>query len=687
MSTSVGELIATLRLDSAAFIAGVNAAKDKLKEFGANAGNADKAVAGLKEGLGYAAAGFGVITTALAAVSASAIQAASNFSETTNVMQQGFGKSAASAESWAEKTGSAMGRTTQQMREFASVNQAMLSAMVGSAEAAAPMSTALAQLAVDMGSFWNVADKDAFAALRSAMTGETEPMRRFGVVMTEAALNAYALSEGIKLTTQQMTEGEKATLRYHFILDKTKLVQGDAVKTADSLANQLKALEADQSNLSKTLGDQLLPQAQAFVAIIRDMISVLGGGDGLSTVVGGIGSALRTMIDIVLQATEGWALMFKVIAQGSNYLDEDNWDKRIDAIRRMRSALAGEGKNSTQAGGGRFSLGNGMMGHYDDNGKLIIDTATNASSGGAGWQDQFRGKGGGKADKFNAGDYTTGAVEIDTKWEDTFGVWQLEVAKIGVGFEAVTTDWKAVYDQFQIATQVIAQTGTWSDKPKTPAELSEERRREMDKRKAVNAYAAGGMSSMMRGDFGGAGANGISSVIAEKSGKEAAAFVAPFISEIMSGVKHVFSEIQRAVQLFGETFAKPFMANDQRMGKAMGTGMAVGGVSAPFVVPAVLMSLAQETKSYAQYQAALTKGVDKVVKALEPAFQQLLPLAGLFIQLSESVGILVANLIPGPIVATAMFNAFKGLAEGVAWSIVGMINFRVGITALVAEVF
>ena len=58
-----------------------------------------------------------------------------------------------------------------------------------------------------------------------------------------------------------------------------------------------------------------------------------------------------------------------------------------------------------------------------------------------------------------------------------------------------------------------------------------------------------------------------------------------------------------------------------------------------------------------------------------------------FIQLSESVGILVANLIPGPIVATAMFNAFKGLAEGVAWSIVGMINFRVGITALVAEVF
>ena len=157
MSTNVGELIATLRLDASAFSGGLKEAEKRLED--------------LKEGAKSAAAGLGVITAALVAAGVGAIKAASDFNETTNVIEQAFGKNTAAAEKWAVASGNAMGRSTQMMREMGGTFQSMLAPMTGSVDKAAQMSMSLSQLAVDIGSFRNVSDQEAFAALSSAMSG------------------------------------------------------------------------------------------------------------------------------------------------------------------------------------------------------------------------------------------------------------------------------------------------------------------------------------------------------------------------------------------------------------------------------------------------------------------------------------------------------------------------------------
>lgn len=222
-------------------------------------------------------------TAAIAAVGLASnklVQAASDAEELDNVIQQAFGNMAGAINGWAKDTGKAMGRSTYQMRQFAGVMQAVIKPMVGSEKAAADMSKQLAKLAVDMGSFWNVADEEAFNALRSGLVGETEPLRRFGIVLTETQLEAWALAKGIKANVQTMTEAEKVQLRYQFILDRTTDVQGDAVRTADSYANQVKALQSDIRNLSEDMGKRLMPVFKDAVALARRITARFDELDG-----------------------------------------------------------------------------------------------------------------------------------------------------------------------------------------------------------------------------------------------------------------------------------------------------------------------------------------------------------------------------------------------------------------------
>jgi hypothetical protein len=142
------------------------------------------------------------------ALGASAINAASAFNETSNVMQQAFGSSAVAMEEWAAATADGLGRSTQFIRESVGTFQAMLEPMAGSADAARVMSKSFTQLSVDLGSFWNVADSDAMGALRSGISGEAEPLKKFGIVMNEASLNAYAFSKGIDSTVMLQCPGK-----------------------------------------------------------------------------------------------------------------------------------------------------------------------------------------------------------------------------------------------------------------------------------------------------------------------------------------------------------------------------------------------------------------------------------------------------------------------------------------------
>jgi hypothetical protein len=121
------------------------------------------------------------------------------------------------------------------------------------------MSQSLTELSVDLASLFERADNEALIALRAGIVGELEPLRRFGVNMTIAALEAFAMEQGINTAYQAMDEATRTQLRFNFIMAKTTIAQGDAIRTADSFANSFKGLKAKAKEVATEIGMKLLP--------------------------------------------------------------------------------------------------------------------------------------------------------------------------------------------------------------------------------------------------------------------------------------------------------------------------------------------------------------------------------------------------------------------------------------------
>lgn len=236
---------------------------------------AEKSVINLKNAArGLAAA----LTTGVVAVALRRIvRLGSDAQEAMNVLTVAFEEQTGAVVQWARDQSVAMGRSEFMLRKSASSLGAMITPMVESTEVSAEMSTNLAQLAVDLGSFFDVADKDALVALKSGIVGEMEPMRRFGVVMTIAAMDAFALSEGLGKTIKEMTEAEKVALRYRFIMARTSKAQGDAARTGKNYANLVKALGGVMHELGTEIGMVLVPSAEKFLIALISIAREIKG--------------------------------------------------------------------------------------------------------------------------------------------------------------------------------------------------------------------------------------------------------------------------------------------------------------------------------------------------------------------------------------------------------------------------
>jgi hypothetical protein len=201
------------------------------------------------------------------------VKLASDANETSNVLEQVFGPDGAKqVKDWATVVGQEVGRSQFQLREFSGVLGAMLDPMLGSSSAAQQMSTTLAKLAVDLGSFFNATDEEALMALRAGITGETEPLRRFGVVMVDATLQEFARTKGIHKSVAAMNVAEKTQLRYQFILAHTAKAQGDAARTGDSYANATKRLKAGLRDIGTEMGMAVLPTIERVINWTSDAI-------------------------------------------------------------------------------------------------------------------------------------------------------------------------------------------------------------------------------------------------------------------------------------------------------------------------------------------------------------------------------------------------------------------------------
>lgn len=160
-------------------------------------------------------------------------------------------------------------------KKFTGTFGAMAKAFGFGEQAAYEMSTTLTGLAGDVASFYNISQDEAYTKLKSVFTGETETLKDLGIVMTQSALDSYALANGYGKVTAKMSEAEKVALRYKFVQDQLSLASGDFIRTADGWANQVRVLKLQFDSLKATIGQGLINVLTPVIQVINRIISKL----------------------------------------------------------------------------------------------------------------------------------------------------------------------------------------------------------------------------------------------------------------------------------------------------------------------------------------------------------------------------------------------------------------------------
>ena len=204
-----------------------------------------------------------------------AFELGSAITEVENVVDVAFGSMADKAYEFASTATEQYGLSELAAKQYAGTMMAMLNSTGVAQDAAAEMSITLAGLAGDLASFYNISTDEAFMKLRSAIAGETEPMRQLGINMTVAALQSYALSQGITKSWQSMTQAEQAMLRYNYIMSATSQQQGDFARTVNSFANQWRLLTLNVQQFAAVVGQGLIAAVLPAIQAINALFSVL----------------------------------------------------------------------------------------------------------------------------------------------------------------------------------------------------------------------------------------------------------------------------------------------------------------------------------------------------------------------------------------------------------------------------
>lgn len=213
------------------------------------------------------------ITLPLAGLATYTVKAASDAEELQSAFDYTFGAMAETMNEWAVATGDAMGRSTQEMQRGAFALGGLFNAAAPTREAAAQLSKQFVELAQDAGSFFNVPFDDALNRIRSGLIGESEPMRRFNVFLSEAAVEAKALELGLIKTGEELNENGKIMARAALIADGLADAQGDVERTSDSLENRSRSLRAELAELSAELGEILIPMFKTLVEVAREAVA------------------------------------------------------------------------------------------------------------------------------------------------------------------------------------------------------------------------------------------------------------------------------------------------------------------------------------------------------------------------------------------------------------------------------
>ena len=204
-----------------------------------------------------------------------AIELGSDLQEVQNVVDVTFTTLSHKVDEFAKAAAATAGLSETMAKKYVGTFGAMSKSFGFTESAAYEMSTALTQLTGDVASFYNLSQDEAYTKLKSVFTGETESFKDLGVVMTQSALDAYAMANGFGKTTQAMTEQEKVALRYQFVMQQLAGASGDFVRTADGWANQVRVLKLQFDSLKATIGQGLINLLTPVIKVVNILIGRL----------------------------------------------------------------------------------------------------------------------------------------------------------------------------------------------------------------------------------------------------------------------------------------------------------------------------------------------------------------------------------------------------------------------------
>jgi hypothetical protein len=292
-----------LQADTSGLGKGLSDAQSKLQKFGGQLESLSRKATLVFAGV--AAAGFKVV------------QSASDLNESISKSEVVFGESAKAIAAWSKTTAQALGLSQVAALEAAS-NFAILGQSAGlTGGDLADFSTDLTGLAADLASFNNTSVDEAITALAAGLRGESEPLRKFGVLLSAGAVEAEALEMGLAKTTKELTDQDKVLARNSLILKQTTLQQGDFARTADGAANQQRILAAEIENSRAAIGQGLLPAYKDLLAQLVKVVEFFGKNSEAITRIGvaiGILSATIVGLNFTFKALTITVQVFTAVA-------------------------------------------------------------------------------------------------------------------------------------------------------------------------------------------------------------------------------------------------------------------------------------------------------------------------------------------------------------------------------------
>jgi len=369
MATHVGDIFFDAKINRSEYDKGLKGLNATASKIGASIGR--------KLSAGFAVAG-------LTKFVKDATKAGASLNAMGTIIDASLPHMTKQVDDFAKSAGGAFGLSETQAKGFVGKFASMASAMGYTENEAYKMSTALTGLAGDVASYYHITQDEAFAKLGAVFTGETESLKQLGVIMTQNALDAFALEHGYGRVTAQMSELEKTTLRYQFVMDRLKLASGDFAKYANTWSGSIATIKLNWANFMAVVG-------QGMINILLPLLQLIAR----------VSNALTALASRFL----GWTKRLRGIKDSVSGAFGKKTQKDLKVantgIGNVGSGLGGAGKQAKGAKKAVQALKRELLG-FDKITKLTGEKGTTSGGVGGGGVSG----GGGSVGDMGLGDYT-----------------------------------------------------------------------------------------------------------------------------------------------------------------------------------------------------------------------------------------------------------------------------------------